>query len=90
MLIGGGTSPQRHLNQFGGVMPFWQRRIDMVAQAQTPLRFQVTIGISTIAGRANHDSDTWSKNTVANGGEIQLHHVGGWFDLGYGVALWGL
>lgn len=99
VLIDGGASPQQLFNQLGAVMPFWQRRIDIVAltnpdkdhmaaQAQTPLRFQVTTGLSTVAGRANHDSDPWYKNIVSNSGEVQLHHVGGWFDLGDGVALW--
>ncbi|MFN8489623.1 MAG: DNA internalization-related competence protein ComEC/Rec2 [Caldilineaceae bacterium] len=99
VLIDGGAKPQQLFNQLGAVMPFWQRRIDiaaltnpdkdhMDAQAQTPTRFQVTTGLSTIAGRANHDSDTWYKNLVNHGGEVQLHHEGGWFDLGDGVALW--
>jgi competence protein ComEC len=99
VLIDGGAKPQQLFNQLGAVMPFWQRTIDiaaltnpdkdhMDAQAQTPTRFQVTTGLSTVAGRANHDSDTWYKNITTNGGEVQLHHVGGWFDLGDGVALW--
>lgn len=99
VLIDGGAKPQQLFNQLGAVMPFWQRRIDiaaltnpdkdhMDAQAQTPTRFQVTTALSTLAGRANHDSDSWYKNMVTNGGEVQLHHAGGWFDLGDGVALW--
>ncbi len=99
VLIDGGASPQQLFSQLGAVMPFWQRQIDLAAltnpdkdhmdaQAQTPTRFRVTTGLSTIAGRANHDSDLWAKNILANGGEIQLHHRDGWFDLGDGVALW--
>jgi len=99
ILIDGGAKPQQLFTQLGAVMPFWQRKLDIVAltnpdkdhmdaQAQTPNRFQVTTGLSTIAGRANHDSDTWYKNIVTNGGAVQLHHLGGWFDLGDGVALW--
>ncbi|MCX6047646.1 MAG: ComEC/Rec2 family competence protein [Chloroflexi bacterium] len=99
VLIDGGASPQQLFSQLGAVMPFWQRTIDiaaltnpdkdhMDAQAQTPNRFRVTTGLSTVAGRANHDSDSWYNNIVANGGEVQLYHEGGWFDLGDGVALW--
>ncbi len=99
VLIDGGAKPQQLFNQLGAIMPFWARNIDiaaltnpdkdhMDAQAQTPTRFHVTTGLSTVAGRANHDSDTWYKNIVANGGAVQLHHAGGWFDLGDGVALW--
>lgn len=99
ILIDGGAKPQQLFSQLGAVMPFWQRKLDIVAltnpdkdhmdaQAQTPTRFQVATGLSTLAGRANHDSDTWYKNIVTNGGEVQLQHEGDWFDLGDGVALW--
>lgn len=99
VLIDGGAEPQRLFNQLGQVMPFWDRDLDLLvltnpdkdhmdAQLEVPPRLQVGMAIETQASQLNHDADGWRARLADAEVPVHLHHQGGWFDLGDGVALW--
>lgn len=98
-LIDGGYSPQTLLSELGEAMPFWDRSIDllvlthpdgdhMAAQTVVPQRFHVSTAVVAADGLAHEDAGAWRAEMDAAGVDVQVHHAGGWIDLGDGVALW--
>ncbi len=99
VLIDGGSEPQRLFAELGRVMPFWDRKIDVVvlthpdsdhmnAQIETPLRFAIDYGVETEISQQNPDADPWRRALASQDVAIQIQRTGGWIDLGDGVALW--
>jgi competence protein ComEC len=99
VLIDGGPTPERLLEQLGEVMPWWDRSIDMVlathadhdhigGQEVVPSRYHIDYALETPAMAQDPDGETWRKAVDAAGVKIDIERGGGWIDLGDGVALW--
>jgi competence protein ComEC len=99
VLIDGGASQERLLTQLGEVMPWWDRSIDMVltthpdrdhmgAQMIVPERYSIEYALDTPAMQQDEDAAEWRDAVIEGGAEVAIQHIGGWVDLGDGVALW--
>ena len=99
ILIDGGSDSQRLFAQLGGVMPFWDRSLDLVvathpdwdhmgAQIGLPDRFAVEQALVSENLYENADFDDWRTGIEDAGASIASQSQGGWIDLGDGVALW--
>jgi competence protein ComEC len=99
LLIDGGASRERLLTQLGEVMPWWDRSLDIVlathpdrdhmgAQVIVPERFEIDYALESPAIQDDPDAEEWRMAFVNDGTAFTLSHVGGWVDLGDGVALW--
>jgi competence protein ComEC len=101
VLIDGGSDPQRLFSELGEVMPFWDRRLDLVvlthpdldhmgAQLTLPERFEISQALVSNVTMDDEDGDQWRAGTAYAGIPIAVQGAGGWIDLGDGVALWTL
>lgn len=99
VLIDGGASRERLLTQLGEVMPWWDRSIDMVlvthpdrdhmeAQTVVPERYTIDYALDTLAAQQDENAAAWRDAVMDAGAALSIQHVGGWVDLGDGVALW--
>ena len=99
LLIDGGPNRERLLTELGEVMPWWDRHLDMVlathpdrdhigALTSVPERFEIDYALDTPAMQADEDSAEWHDALAVAGVALHTQHVGGWIDLGDGVALW--
>ena len=99
ILIDGGSDSQRLFAQLGGVMPFWDRSLDLVVathpdwdhmggQLGLPDRFAVEQALvsENLVGHA--DFAEWRTRMEDGRAQIASQSQGGWIDLGDGVALW--
>ncbi|RLT36439.1 MAG: ComEC/Rec2 family competence protein [Chloroflexi bacterium] len=99
ILVDGGSDPQRLFAQLGGVMPFWDRSLDLVVathpdwdhmggQLGLPERFGIEQALVSESLYENTDFDDWRRGMEDAGVSIARQSQGGWIDLGDGVALW--
>ena len=99
ILIDGGSDSQRLFAQLGGVMPFWDRSLDLVVathpdwdhmggQIGLPDRFAIGQALVSENLYENADFDDWRTGMAEIGVSIVSQSQGGWIDLGDGVALW--
>lgn len=99
ILIDGGSDSQRLFAQLGGVMPFWDRSLDLVVathpdwdhmggQIGLPDRFAIEQALVSENLYENADFDDWQIGMEDAGVSIASQSQGGWIDLGDGVALW--
>lgn len=99
VLIDGGASPEALFGELGAVMPFWDRTLDllvlthpdgdhMLAQAETPTRYQVAQAIHTAHAAQHPDEALWRARMAEGGVNVAEMAAGAWLDLGDGAALW--
>lgn len=99
VLIDGGSDSQRLFAQLGGVMPFWDRSLDLVVathpdwdhmggQIGLPDRFAIGQALVSENLYNNEDFDDWRTGMEDAGAAIASQSQGGWIDLGDGVSLW--
>jgi len=99
LLIDGGGDPARILTALGGLLPLWDRRVELVvlsiddkataeAQAELPRRLRVQAAVSS-AGKGEA-RDLWARSLADAGTALLALEPGGWLDLGDGVTLWAL
>ena len=101
VLIDGGASPEALFGELGAVMPFWDRTLDllvlthpdgdhMLAQAETPARYQVAQAIHTAHAAQHPDEALWRARMADGGVDVVEMAAGAWLDLGDGAALWAM
>ncbi len=101
VLVDGGGDPAALLTALGGVMPFWDRSLDLAllsvadkhaaaTQAALPARLAVNAALGPPATGTASDAaaDAWVRMWDAAGVPVTHTAAGGWVDLGDGVALW--
>ncbi len=95
ILVNGGPISQRLMSELGGVMPFWDRTLDIMVATQTGGRSADVL--TEIARRLHVDqmlvpqasgTEQWHANLTSVGTLVSALSGGEWIDLGDGVALW--
>ncbi len=98
MLIDGGKDAQQLFDQLAAVLPWWDRRVDVVllthpdgdhmwAQESLTQRYEVGLAQITSIGRASVDSQAWLQSLAAQQSSVSIQEAGGKIDLGDGVVL---
>lgn len=101
ILIDGGSDSQRLFAQLGGVMPFWDRSLDLVVathpdwdhmggQIGLPERFAIEQALVSESLYEHEDFAEWRTRMEDGRAVLISQSQGGWMDLGDGVALWAL
>lgn len=97
LLVNGGDDGQRLLTQIGGVLPFWQRSLNLVAlshgdkrtaaaQLVLPARLRVDRALAPAGG--DETVQAWERALLDAGVQVDSLSAGDWVDLGDGAALW--
>jgi competence protein ComEC len=98
VLIDGGKEPGRLRQQLREVLPWWDRRLDLVilthpdsdhmqAQAQLPDSFRVDQAILSKVSADHIDAQSWRANYQVAGTTIHMRQAGATFSLDKGVQL---
>ncbi len=99
VLVDGGSDLDRLSRELGAVMPFWDRSLDLViathpdqdhtaAQEGLPARYRIDRAVQSQALVHHPDSQAWQAAMAGAGVPVAAQGLGGWMDLGDGVALW--
>ncbi len=99
VLVDGGSDLDRLSRELGAVMPFWDRSLDLViathpdqdhtaAQEGLPARYRIGRAVQSQALLHHPDSQAWQDAMAGAGVSVAAMGMGGWMDLGDGVALW--
>jgi len=98
VLVDGGSSPSVLVNELGAVMPFWDRRLDVLAlthadadhmdgQTELPRRMVAELALTTDATLASPDAEAWRAAMQTGDIPVTSLAAGAWIDLGDGVTL---